>query len=79
LALDTGVGSAGGAISGELSGPVGSVTVSLLRVEQSPSGRFAFTISSSRVELGGGSARFKVEVPSALPPGWWVGDAGWTT
>jgi hypothetical protein len=68
LALDAGVGSAGGAISGELSGPAGPAAVSLVRVEQSPSGRFAFTISSCRVELGGASARFEVEVPGVLPP-----------
>ena len=68
LALDTGVGSAGGAITGELSGPAGAATVSLLRVEQSPSGRFAFTISSCQVDLGGGAARFDVEVPGGCPP-----------
>jgi hypothetical protein len=68
LALDAGVGSAGGAISGELSGPAGAATVSLVRVEQSPSGRFTFTISSCRVDLSGASARFEMEVPAALPP-----------
>jgi hypothetical protein len=68
VALDAGVASAGGAIMGELWGPAGAVTVSLLRVEQSPSGRFAFTIGSCRVDLGSGSARFEVEVPGALPP-----------
>ena len=68
LALDGGVGSAGGAISGELAGPAGAATVSLLRVEQSPSGRFVFPISSCRVDPGGASARFEVEVPGALPP-----------
>ena len=68
LALDTGVGSAPGAISGELSGPAGAATVSLVRVEQSPSGRFVFTMSSCQVELGGGSARFDVEIPDGLPP-----------
>jgi len=68
LAVDAGVGSAGGAISGELSGPPGTATVSLVRVEQSPSGRFAFAISSCQVDLGGGSARFEVEVPRAVPP-----------
>jgi len=68
LAVDAGVRSAGGAISGELSGPSGAATVSLLRVEESPSGRFAFTISSCRVDLGGASARFEVEIPGALPP-----------
>ena len=68
LAVDAGVGSAGGTIGGELSGPAGTAIVSLVRVEQSPSGRFAFAISSCPVDLGGGSARFEVEVPGALPP-----------
>lgn len=68
LALDAGEGSAGGTISGELSGPAGAATVSLLRVEQSPSGRFAFTISSCGVDLGVGPAPFEVEVPATLPP-----------
>jgi hypothetical protein len=43
-------------------------TVSLVRVEQSPSGRFTFVISSCRVDLGGGPARFEVEVPGEVPP-----------
>ena len=68
LALDAAAGSAGGAISGEVSGPAGAATVSLLRVEQSPSGRFAFTVSSCRVDLRGPPARFEVEVPGTLPP-----------
>jgi hypothetical protein len=68
LALDAGTGSAGGAIDGELSGPAGAATVSLLRVEQSPHGRFAFAVSSCRLELDGAPARFEVEVPDALPP-----------
>jgi hypothetical protein len=68
LVLDAGAGSAGGTISGELSGPAGAATVSLQRVEQSPSGRFAFSVSSCRVDLGGTPARFEVEVPGHLPP-----------
>jgi hypothetical protein len=68
LALDAGVGSAGGAIGGELAGPPGPATVSLLRVEASPSGRFVFSISSCRVDLGDASAPFEVEVPRTLPP-----------
>ena len=68
LVLDAGAVSAGGAISGELSGPAGAATVALQRVEQSPSGRFAFAVSSCRVDLGGAPARFEVEVPGHLPP-----------
>src|SRR5881409_3810042 len=68
LALDAGAGSAGGAISGEVSGPSGAATVSLVRVEQSPSGRFAFAVSSCQVDLGAAPARFEVEVPGNSPP-----------
>ena len=68
LALDAGAGTAGGAISGELSGPVGTATVSLVRVERSPSGRFEFAVSSCPVDLGGGRSRFEVDIPGALPP-----------
>lgn len=68
LAVDAGPGSPGEAIGGELSGPSGAATVSLLRVEQSPSGAFAFAVSSCRVDLGGTPVRFEVEVPGALPP-----------
>jgi hypothetical protein len=68
LGLDAGVVPAGGAISGELSGPAGAATVTLQRVEQSPSGRFAFAVSSCRVDLGDAPARFEIEVPGSLPP-----------
>ena len=68
LALDAGAGTAGGAISGELSGPVGTATVSLVRVERSPSGRFEFAVSSCPVDLGSGRSRFEVDIPGALPP-----------
>jgi hypothetical protein len=68
LVLDAEAGSAGGTISGELSGPAGAATLSLQRVEQSPSGRFAFNVSSCRLDLGGAPARFEMEVPGHLPP-----------
>ncbi|MGH3075608.1 MAG: hypothetical protein ACRDQC_11800, partial [Gaiellales bacterium] len=68
LALHSGTGSAGEAISGDLSGPAGSASVSLVRVEHSPSGTFMFTVSSCKVDLAGGPSRFELEVPGALPP-----------
>jgi hypothetical protein len=68
LELDPGVVAAGGAASGELSGPAGPATVTLQRVEQSPSGRFAFAVSSCRVDVGDAPARFEIEVPGSLPP-----------
>jgi hypothetical protein len=68
LGLDAGVVPDGGAIRGELSGPACTATVTLQRVEQSPSGRFAFAISSCRVDLGDEPGRFEIEVPGSLPP-----------
>jgi len=59
---------AGGAIRGELSGPARTATVTLQRVEQSPSGRFAFAVSSCQVDLGDEPALFEIEVPGSLPP-----------
>jgi len=46
LTLDAGAAAAGEAISGEVTGPAGDVTVALLRVEQSPSGTYAFSVES---------------------------------
>ena len=68
LAIQSETGSAGGSISGDLSGPTGSATVSLVRVEHSPSGTFMFVVSSCKVDLAGAPARFELEVPAALPP-----------
>jgi len=68
LAIQPETGSAGGSISGDLSGPTGSATVSLVRVEHSPSGTFMFVVSSCKVDLAGAPARFELEVPGALPP-----------
>ena len=68
LAIHSETGSAGGSISGDLSGPTGSATVSLVRVEHSPSGTFMFVVSSCKVDLAGAPARFELEVPAALPP-----------
>jgi len=68
LVLDAGVVAAGGAVGGELTGPAGAATVTLQRVEHSPSGRFAFAVSSCRVDLGDAPRRFEIEVPGSLPP-----------
>jgi hypothetical protein len=68
LAVDPEPAWAGGAISGELSGPAGAATVSLLRVEQSPGGTFAFAVSSCPVDLEATPARFEVAVPATVPP-----------
>jgi hypothetical protein len=69
LALDAGAAAvAGETLSGEVFGPDGRLTVTLLRVEQSQQGTHAFTIASHRTELAGGSARFQIDAPPTLPP-----------
>lgn len=68
LAVVGEAGSAGAPVCGEVSGPAGPATVSLLRVERSPAGTFAFVLSSCRVALDGGRAQFELAASRTLPP-----------
>ncbi len=68
LAVVGEAGLAGAPVCGEVSGPAGPATVSLLRVERSPAGTFAFVLNSCRVALEGGRAQFELAASRTLPP-----------
>jgi hypothetical protein len=66
LFLD-GPGSAGLPLHGEVD-TAAPVTVALMRLERSPSGLFAFAVTTSRAEPSAGRARFELLPPEQLPP-----------
>src|SRR5260221_6415430 len=68
LAVVGEAGLAGAPVCGEVSGPAGPATVSLLRVERSPAGTFAFVLNSCRVALEGGRAQFEFAASRTLAP-----------
>jgi hypothetical protein len=68
LELDADAVAAGSSIGGRISGRDGPATITLLRIEESPAGVFAFNVGSCEIDVRDVAGRFELDVPGALPP-----------
>ena len=59
---------AGGSVHGRVRGSDGPAMVALLRMEQSPTGVYAFQVDSSAVDVTDGVAPLELHAPGWLPP-----------
>jgi hypothetical protein len=61
---------AGGSLSGEVLGADEPVTITVVRLERSPSATLSFGVSDCEVAPVDGRAEFELPLPDSLPPGW---------
>ena len=62
--------SAGDSLRGEVLGADEPVTVTVVRLERSPSATLSFGVSDCEVAPVDGRAEFELPLPDSLPPGW---------